>query len=222
MKITKQSLSLVSLLIFLFSFNTKAQFGRIGIQASVLYADWEGEKTNEFDIAYDGKTGASVGIYFIKEFSANWNLEYGMNFSWKGFTLNGQLMIPGVQLGANLINQSIYLDVPVSIRYIIGEYGPSGFFIKAGVQFSYLAYNKIDGHVLYNGTNFYGDPQSNANELNRFDLAIFPGIGYQFNNGFNLQLIYERGLINIIKDDEYLGLTSAYNSVIRLQFGIDL
>ena len=125
-------------------------------------------------------------------------------------------------LGADLTNQSIYIDIPLAVRMTLGDNSPSGFFVQAGVQFSILTYNKIDGTVVYNGTPYYGDPDNNADELHRFDMSIYPGIGYQFESGLNFQLFYEYGLLNIIKDEDYLGITSAHNSVFRLQVGIDL
>lgn len=218
--------SIIFFLIFTFSIllsiDTQAQLDRFGLSVGLLYADWESEKAIDYDIDYTGKIGASLGFYFVTELSDNWNLDYGLNVAWKGFEMNGSLVVPGVQLGANLVNQSIYLDVPVGIRYIFGANAPVGFFIKAGVQFSFLVYNKIDGNVVYNGTNYYGDPQSNASELNQFDISIFPALGYQFDSGVNFQFMYEYGLINIVKDDDYLGLKNAHNSVIMVQVGIDL
>lgn len=195
---------------------------RFGLRGGMLYTDWVGEKTIDENITYHGKTGGFIGIYSVSEFSTNFHLEYGLNVSLKGFNLNGQLVVPGVQLAADLTNHSVYIDAPVAIRWVIGQYSPTGFFLKAGVQFSYLVYNKIEGHVLYNGSSMYGDPESNADELNRFDISLFPGVGYQFNNGLHFQLIYELGLLNIVKDEDYLGVTNATNSVIKIQIGIDL
>lgn len=195
---------------------------RFGLRGGVLYTDWVGEKTIDDKITYHGKTGGFIGIYSVSEFSTNFHLEYGLNVSLKGFNLNGQLVVPGVQLAADLTNHSVYIDAPIAIRWVLGEDSPAGFFLKGGIQFSYLVLNKIEGQVLYNGTNHYGDPESNADELNRFDIGIFPGLGYQFINGLHFQLIYELGLLNIVKDEDYLGVTNATNSVVKIQIGIDL
>ena len=214
---------LVLLLFSLFQITGQAQANRFGFNAAILYSDWASEKTIDNTVAYDAKVGYQVGVYSVKEFAANWNLSYGLNVALKGFKMNGQLIIPGVTLAANLINHSVYIDVPVAMRYTFGSLGPSGFFVSAGVQFSYLVFNKIEGNVLYNGVNYYGDPENNADQLNRFDLSLYPAIGYQFENGLNFQLFYERGLVNIIKDEEdYLGVTKAFNSVIKFQIGLDL
>jgi hypothetical protein len=215
---------LLILLIFnVFSVELNAQFSRVGIRSGILVSDWEAERAINATISYEGKLNSFLGIYFVHDLTNKWNLEYGLTASWKGFKMNGQLMIPGVQLGANLVNHSIYIDLPVSMRYVFGGDSPYGIFAKAGVQFSFLAYNKINGTVLYNGTSYYGDPESNADQLNRFDMSVFPGLGYQFQNGLCFQLTYEYGLLNIIKDDEdYLGLKTAHNSVIRFEIGIEL
>lgn len=222
MIVSRKIVALLFLMIFSITANSQGLAPRFGLRAGVLYTDWEGEKVIDDMIAYQGKTGGFIGFYSVWEFSTSFNLEYGLNVSLKGFAMNGQLIIPGVQLAADLKNHSVYIDVPVAIRWLINNDSPAGVFIKGGVQFSYLALNKIEGNVLYNGTNFYGDPESNAEELNRFDISIFPGVGYQFTNGLHFQLLYERGLLNIIKDEDYLGLTNAINSVIKIQIGIDL
>lgn len=217
---------LYSIIFILFAFcqvNTYSQVNRFGFRAAVLSTDWESEKSIDSILTYSNKIGYSVGAYFVKEFSDKWNLEYGINVSWKGFKMNGSIVLPGVALALDLINHSIYLDIPIAMRYTFGNYGPKGLFVSGGVQFSYLVFNKIEGKLQYNGTNQYGDPDNNADELNRFDFSIFPSVGYQFDNGLNFQFSYERGLINTIKDDdEYLGLTKALNSVFKLQIGLDL
>lgn len=216
-------LLLILLIFSVFNSELNAQFNRVGIRSGIIFSDWEAERAINASISYEGKLASFLGIYFVDDLTDKWNLEYGLTASWKGFKMNGQLMIPGVQLGASLVNHSIYIDLPVSMRYVFGEDSPYGFFAKAGVQFSFLAYNKINGTVLYNGTSFYGDPENNADQLSRFDMSIFPGIGYQFQSGLCFQLTYEYGLINIIKDkDEYLGLNTAHNSVIRFEIGIEL
>jgi hypothetical protein len=206
----------------LYSINVEAQLGRFGLNAGLLYSDWENEIKLDSNINYEGKIGASVGFYFVSEISDHWNLDYAVNIAWKGFKMNGHLVVPGVQLGANLVNHSIYIDLPITMRYIFGKNTPQGFFIKGGVQFSFLVYNKIDGSVVYNGQSFYGDPQSNADELHPFDLSVFPAIGYQFESGLNFQFLYQYGLINIIKNSDYLGIKSAHNSILMVQVGIDL
>lgn len=214
---------LITLFFSVFNTELSAQFNRVGLRSGVLFSDWEAERAINASINYEGKIASFLGIYFVNEISDKWNLEYGLTASWQGFKMNGQLMIPGVQLGASLVNHSVYIDLPVSMRYVFGEDSPYGIFAKAGVQFSILAYNKINGTVLYNGTSFYGDPENNADQLKRFDMSIFPAIGYQFPGGLCFQLSYEYGLINIIKDDDdYLGLNTAHNSVIRFEIGIEL
>lgn len=207
---------------FLFSANSQAQFARFGLRGGILYTDWIGEKVIDDKITYDGKVGAFIGFYSVNDITSNWSLEYGLNISWKGFKMNGQYFAPGVNLGADLTNESIYIDIPLAVRMFFGDNSPSGFFVQAGAQFSILTFNKINGSVVYNGTPYYGDPDNNADELHRFDISLYPGVGYQFDSGLNFQLFYEYGLLNIVKDEDYLGIKSAHNSVFRLQVGIDL
>lgn len=215
---------LIVIVVLFFSCHfVNAQFWRFGIRAGVSSTDWVGDHFSSENVQYNSKIGGFIGFYFAKDNRKNWDFEYGLNISLKGFDLTGQLIVPGVQLGANLKNHGVYIDVPVAIRYYFGRDAPNGFFLKAGFGLSFLVYNSIEGQVIYNGnSNFYGDPESNASELHRLDFFLFPGIGYQLENGLNFQLIWERGLIDMIIDQDYLGWTNAYNQSFKLVVGIDL
>jgi len=208
------------------SYNVDAQFSRFsrfGFRAGVTSTAWVGDHFKSENIQYNQKVGGFIGFYFAMGNKTQWNFEYGLNISLKGFDLTGQLIVPGVHLGANLKNHSVYLDVPLSFRYYLGNFAPEGFFFKGGFGLSFLVYNRIEGQVNYNtSSKFYGDPESNASELHRLDFFLFPGIGYQLENGLNFQLIWERGLINMIISEDYLGWTNAYNQSFKLVIGFDL
>jgi len=215
-------LTIIVLLIFP-TLNINAQFWRFGIRAGASSTAWTGDHISFENIQYNSKIGGFIGFYFAKDNRKNWDFEYGLNISLKGFDLTGQLFVPGVQLGANLKNHGVYIDVPVAIKYYFVRGAPSGFFVKAGFSLSFLVYNTIEGQVIYNGnSSFYGEPESNASELHRLDFILFPGIGYQLKNGLNFQLLWERGLINMVIDNDYLGWTKAYNQSFKLVIGYDL
>ena len=127
MRLTK----IVPFLVFLasiFSFHeAKSQFNRFGIRAGVLSTDWINKSLDENPVNYTSKTGFFIGFYSVKEFQSNYHLEYGLNLSLQGFGLDGQLIYPGVMIGGELKNHSVYIAVPVAMRMVFGENSPSGF-----------------------------------------------------------------------------------------------
>jgi len=112
-----------------------AQFTRFGIRAGVNSAEWTGDNFKSENIQYNQKFGGFIGFYSTLDNRKNWNFEYGLNVSLKGFNLSGQLIVPGVNLGSNINNHSIYIDIPIAMRYYLGKRAPAGFFLKAGSLF---------------------------------------------------------------------------------------
>ena len=219
----KENAFIILFLCLIFSSqNTNAQFSRFGIRGGLGSVSWVGEHESNSNVQYNSKLGGFIGFYFAREIGTNWNIEYGFNLSVKGFNLTGQVIYPGALAGVDINNLSAYIDVPVGFRYYFGRAAPNGFFIKAGVGISFLVYNKIDWVGQFNGKSYHGDPAGNTSDLIRYDFFIFPGIGYQLANGLNFQIIWERGFINIVKEDDYLGWINANNQVFKLVIGFDL
>ena len=54
-----------------------------------------------------------------------------------------------------------------------------------------------------------------TNRFNRVDLGLSGGLGYQFDNGLNLQAGYDYGLSKLDKNANY----AAYNRVIKVSVG---
>ena len=81
-----------------------------------------------------------------------------------------------------------YLNFPLLVRY---QREPRhGFFAEAGLQPGFLLSAKDDGGNIKDG-------------LNKFDVGIPVGAGYQFQNKFGVGLRVTPGLTNINKDAEY-------------------
>mgnify|MGYP003564562525 CR=1 FL=1 len=211
-------------LTFFLAFLTRgfSQFGEFGFHASLAYAGWMGEHIESNNLQYNQKLGGSLGIYFAHEFTDHFQYRYGVDVALRGFELSGQLSVPGVQLGANVINQSVYVDLPVLVRFYPGLGAPEGFFLQAGIVPGFLVYNSIEGTVLYNNSPIYGDPDDNAEELSRFDLASDLTIGYQFLNRAWVGLSWNKGWINLVKEGDYLGWDRGTNNWFSLSIGLDL
>jgi hypothetical protein len=54
-----------------------------------------------------------------------------------------------------------------------------------------------------------------TDNFNRMDIGIAGGIGYQFDNGFNIKGGYDYGLARLDKNNNY----KAYNRVVKLSIG---
>jgi hypothetical protein len=54
-----------------------------------------------------------------------------------------------------------------------------------------------------------------TDNFNRMDVAISGGIGYAFENGFNIKAGYDHGLAKLDKNDNF----KAYNRAVKLSLG---
>ncbi len=104
---------------------------------------------------------------------------------------------------------STYLDFPLLVDYKLGS---SKFSINGGLQPSILlsAKRKIE----FEGNE---DSQKVTDQFNTFDLAASIGVGYNFDNGFGINLGYDHGLTNINKSDSNFGSDfKAHNRALHL------
>ncbi|KAA3440772.1 porin family protein [Rufibacter hautae] len=99
-----------------------------------------------------------------------------------------------------------YIELPVLARFKAGN-----FFVEAGPTFSYLlsAKTREEGELL--GEEFE-ETKTVTDELNKFDLGVAAGFGYQFQSGLGLGLRYTRGLSKLDKSEE----AKVYNSSFQL------
>lgn len=99
---------------------------------------------------------------------------------------------------SKIYSKATYLSIP-----FLGQYTfPSGVYIEAGPQFSFLAASSInltnhpefrEGTVSYNFNN-------EKSPFNTFDLGLALGAGYHFNERWNANLRYTQGLSKVFKD----------------------
>ena len=145
-----------------------------------------------------GVPGMRAGIGYKVPLSPNFNLETGAFYAKKGSKLSDTNFEDQIKLS--------YIDIPLLAKYTFTE---SPFSIYGGLQPSVLLSGKQK--LDFNGTSTTVDLKE---YLNKLDLAASLGIGYDFENGFGIDLAYDLGLKNMYKDN--YGGYELKNRTIRL------
>ena len=194
-----------------------------GVKAGVLSSGMRGDAVNNFNnilnftngkVTTKDYTGFFAGAYGSIPLSANLSFEPGVYYSLKGYELNGEIGLKGMDfLGANAkaILQSQFVDVPVLLK---GNF--NGFQIFAGPQLSYLVSANLKTTAGVLGLNLLNKTMDVTSGFNRWDIGVTGGIGYQFTNGLNLSASYDYGLS---KADAHQSV-NAYNRAIKVGLGI--
>ncbi len=160
------------------------------------------------------RTGLFAGVSANLPLSGAFSIEPGIYYTQKGYQLNGELGIKGIEfLGASAkaILQSDYIDIPVLLKADVG----GGLQIFAGPQLSYLSSAKLKTTAGLLGFNLLNKTFDAANQFNKWDAGVTGGIGYQFVNGLNLNVSYDHGLSKIDANQNL----SAYNKTFKLGIG---
>jgi len=141
---------------------------------------------------YDPVPGMQVGTETqIIPFSDDLSLSAGAAYSMQGGKYESSDYIPGGNYSKTSRTSRLnYLNFPVMIRY---QREQNGFFAEAGVQPGLLLSAKDKGTT----TNDIKD------EIQKFDVGIPVGVGYQFKNKFGVGFRITPGLINVNKDKQY-------------------
>lgn len=196
---------------------------RFGIRAGVNFSKWAGsdlqviedllEKTDGY-VVTKGKTGFHVGGYLDIPISEVFSFEPGLQYSKKGYSIQGDLQIPVLKLialNAGARVQSHYIDMPLYLK----ANPVKGFTVYAGPQVSYLVRSTLNAKLGVLGISIFNRGFGITERFNRVDLGVSGGVGYQFDNGLNLQAGYDYGLSKLDKNDNY----DAYNRVVKVSLG---
>ncbi|WP_082886469.1 porin family protein [Flavisolibacter tropicus] len=180
---------------------TAPSFGiKAGLSSSTMKGNAVSNLNNLIDYTNDaitssGRTGFFAGANVSIPVSELFSVEPGVYYAQKGYTLNGELNLKGVEfLGANAKAQlqSHYIDMPVVLKANLG-----GLQVFAGPQVSYLAKADLRTTAGVLGFNVLNRKMDATDQLNRWDAGLTGGIGYQFSNGFNLTASYDHGLSKV-------------------------
>ena len=199
-----------------------AQTG-FGIQAGVINSAWKGDALNSLNSVVDltngyisttSKTGFTVGGYATIPVAEKIYLEPGISYSQKGYTMKGDLKIDALKfLGANASAkvEAHYIDVPLVLKAEVAK----GLTVFAGPQVSYLVKNNIHVNAGILGISLMNSKLDITDQFNRMDMGVTGGVGYKFDNGFNLKAGYDHGLSKLDKNDHF----KAYNRALKFTVG---
>lgn len=157
--------------------------------------------------------GAYLNVPVLERFQ----LEPGLFIASRGYRVENDILNTGI-LGvatAEITNRSYYLELPLYARLFITE----NLNIYGGPQFSLLLSNEFTTRLsgrsipLIGGISqsFESDGSSN---LNKFDVGVSLGLGYELPFGFNVQAGYDLGVVRFEES------TRAYNGVWKLSAGL--
>ena len=217
--IRKLFFSIISILMI----NTLHAQVTYGIRSGVNYATWKGDdiqiiqdlvdKTDGY-IVTKGRTGLHIGGYVHIPISEVFAFEPGLEYSKKGYSLKGDFQIPVLKylnINARAQVQSHYIDIPLVLRANVYK----GLNVFAGPQVSYLVRSTLNAKLGVFGITIFNRGVGITERFNKVDMGLTGGIGYQFDNGLNLQAGYDYGLSRLDKNDNY----AAYNRVVKVSVG---
>lgn len=126
----------------------------------------------------------------------------------------GDFQIPvlkyfGINAGAQV--QSHYIDVPLVIKARVIK----GLQVYAGPQVSFLARSTLNAKLGVLGISIFNRGFGITERFNRVDLGLTGGIGYELDNGLNIQAGYDHGLSPLDKNENY----RAFNRVVKVSVG---
>lgn len=201
---------------------TKAQVS-YGVQAGVNIANWQGDAMQSLNDVVDlsngyittkSRTGFNVGTYINIPLTEQISFEPGIQYAQKGYTMQGDLKIDALKfLGVNASAkvESHYIDMPLLLKAGVAK----GLSVYAGPQISYLAKTNLHVNSSILGISLLNRKLDLTDNFNRLDMGIVGGLGYQFDNGFNIKAGYDYGLSKLDKNDNF----KAYNRVVKLSIG---
>jgi Outer membrane protein beta-barrel domain len=194
-----------------------------GIRSGVNYATWKGDdiqiiedlvdKTDGY-VVTKGRTGMHIGGYVNIPISNTFSFEPGIAYSKKGYSLKGDFQIPVLKylnINARAQVQSHYIDMPLVIKAKVYK----GLQVYAGPQVSYLVRSTLNAKLGVFGITLFNRGVGITNRFNKIDMGLTGGVGYQFENGLNVQAGYDYGLSTLDKNENY----SAYNRVVKVSVG---
>ncbi len=216
-------------LLIAFSFFSIMSFAQVspqfGVRAGLASYSIKGEAAENLNSLIDfadgmittgSRTGFFVGGYADIPLGANFSVEPGVYYSQKGYALNGDLNLKGLEfLGANASArlQSQYIDIPVLLKADLG-----GFNVFAGPQFSYLTGADLALKAGVLGFNVVNKTIDATEQFNRWDAGVTGGVGYKFSNGMNITASYDHGLSKVDKNKNLEGYNRGFKIGIGMSF----
>jgi hypothetical protein len=166
------------------SANAQLAWGaRVGLSMGVLSSNID---------EMDGAPGIEFGPLVYYALSEKTYLNSGLMFSFKNLKLESP--------EEKVKDELLYLDLPVYFGYAFGS-GSTTFYAQAGPVFGF----NLSAKEKYSYYDYQGEKVSDTHdfkdELNSFNAGL--GIAFGVNiKKFKIELGYQHGLTNILKDDD--------------------
>ncbi len=206
----------------LFVSNANAQI-KYGVKAGVNIANWQGEAVKSLGNVVDltsglvntkSRTGFHIGGYLDIPVTENVSIEPGLQYSQKGYTMVGDFKIDALKfVGANASAkiQADYIDIPLLVKANVSK----GFSVYAGPQVSLLVKNNLHLNAGILGITLFSQDLNLTNNFKKADIAMVGGMGYRFDNGFQVSAGYDYGLSRLDKNNSF----KAHNRAVKVSVG---
>ena len=218
--IKKISTTILSLMLMMNFLHAQISYG---LRSGVNFSKWEGDDLQVIEDLLDktdgylvtkGTKGFHVGGYVHIPISEVFSFEPGLQYSKKGYSIKGDFQIPVLKylgINARAQVQSHYIDIPLVLKANVVK----GLQVYAGPQVSYLVRSSLNAKLGILGISIFNKGFGITQRFNKIDIGLTGGVGYEFDNGLNIQAGYDYGLSKLDKNDNY----AAYNRVVKISMG---
>ena len=199
----RKTIHTLSCLLLLFYFKANAQGFKAGFSAGLVATDVYGADIHDNDADFY-KAGFVGGGAVSLAVSKKVTIGLEMNYIQKGTEQHAD------STGVGFYKYSFsYVEVPLVIKYRLhfnrGKKSVNGFELHAGVSAGELVKSKTQGDNFYTVNDF--------GSLNRTDVSLLAGVGYNFSEHFNFSFRYSNSVIPVFKKNE--ALPGFYTSTIN-------
>jgi hypothetical protein len=153
------------------------------------------------------KAGFAAGVFANFGVSDNFSVQPEVLYSQKGASIDDYAGINGTTYK----NTLGYLDVPIMLRYNVGQDG-KGFFVEVGPQGSFVLHSRQFLQTSGNKTT----ESTSTEDLNKVAIGYVGGLGYQITSGLQLGVRYTGDFSQVYKDNAG---PNVHNSVFQFQVG---
>lgn len=193
----KHMKKIIYMLIFSSALHANAQRFNAGISAGLVATDVYGADlvpdADEWNDADFSKAGFMFGGVVGTALSNKFSLYAELNYIQKGTQQSADMYGNGYYKFA--FN---YLEFPLVVKYRvkfnIGQRAVNRFYLHAGAAVGQLISNKAEGD------NFYSD--NDDSYLNKTDVSLLAGLGYNFSEHLNFFFRYSNSLIPVFKSSD--------------------
>lgn len=201
---------------------TNTSFGfKAGATNSTFKGDAVSSLNNILDytngaVSTKSLTGFYAGGFANIPVADNFSFEPGLYYSQKGYVLNGELNLKGLEfagINAKASLRSSYIDLPLLLKAKF-----DGLEVFAGPQFSYLAQSNLRTTAGLLGVNLLDKSIDVTNQFNRWDAAITGGLAYNFSKNIAATASYDYGLSKIDKNKSIKSNIQAFKIGLAFKF----